>query len=96
MNTLQNYSTLIAVVKQMESDLGLSDLSEAERLVLAAIGILQEKIGVSEFVPSKEIINQELCAKMSAPTFYKALSELLRREKIEVPLGRKKGLYRLC
>ena len=43
MNTLQNYSTLIAVVKQMESDLGLSDLSEAERLVLAAIGILQEK-----------------------------------------------------
>ena len=96
MNTLQNYSSLIAVVKQMGADLGLSDLSEAERLVIAAIGILQEKLGASEFVPSKAIIQQELCVNMSAPTFYNALSELLRRKTIEVPLGRKKGLYRLC
>ena len=72
--------------------LGLSDLSEAERLVIAAIGILQEKLGASEFVPSKEIIQQELCINMSAPTFYNALSELLRRKTIEVPLGRKKGV----
>ena len=96
MNTLQNYSSLIAVVKQMEADLGLSDLSEAERLVIAAIGILQEKLGASEFVPSKAIIQQELCSNMSAPTFYNALSKLLRRKTIEVPLGRKKGLNRLC
>ena len=53
MNTLQNYSSLIAVVKQMEADLGLSDLSEAERLVIAAIGILQEKLGASNLFRRK-------------------------------------------
>ena len=69
MNTLNNYSSLIAVVKQIEAVFGLSELSEAERLVIAAIGLLQEKLGASEFVPSKAIIQQELCINMSAPTF---------------------------
>ena len=95
MNTLQNYSSLIAVVKQMEADLGLSDLSEAERLVIAAIGILQEKLGASEFVPSKEIIQQELCINMSAPTFYNALVSCCG-ENNRGAFRTKKGLYRLC
>ena len=50
MNTLQNYSSLIAVVKQMEADLGLSDLSEAERLVIAAIGILHSSADIERLI----------------------------------------------
>jgi uncharacterized protein (DUF2267 family) len=95
MSSIQNYSALIVVAKQMESDLGLSDLSEAERLVVAAISILQQRLPASEFVPTRAIMQQELCSKMTAPTFYRALKELLRREAIAVPEGRKKGLYRL-
>jgi len=96
MSSMQNYSALIVVAKQMESDLGLSDLSEAERLVVAAISILQQRLSESEFVPTRAIMQQELCAKMTVPTFYRALKELLRREAITIPEGRKKGLYRLC
>ena len=56
MKKLQSYSSLIAVLKQMEADLGLSELTEAERLVVAAISSLQEKLDASEYVPSKAIM----------------------------------------
>lgn len=95
MNRMANYSSLISVLKQMEVDMGLSDLSEPERLVVAAISSLQEKLDETEFVPSKAIMQHELCAKIPAPTFFRALKELLRTDTISMPEGRKKGLYRL-
>ena len=95
MKKLQSYSSLIAVLKQMEADLGLCELTEAERLVVAAISSLQEKLDASEYVPSKAIMKHELCAKIPAPTFFRALKELLRRGSLSMPEGRKKGLYRL-
>ena len=95
MKSFQNYSSLISVLKQMETDLGLADLSEAERLVVAAISSLQEKLDETEFVPTKAIMQHELCAKIPAPTFFRALKELLRTDTIAMPEGRKKGLYRL-
>lgn len=75
--------------------MGLSDLSEPERLVVAAISSLQEKLDETEFVPSKAIMQHELCAKIPAPTFFRALKELLQTDTISMPEGRKKGLYRL-
>ena len=95
MNRMAKYSSLISVLKQMEVDMGLSDLSEPERLVVAAIISLQEKLDEAEFVPSKAIMQHELCAKIPAPTFFRALKELLRTDTISMPEGRKKGLYRL-
>ena len=95
MNRMANYSSLFSVLKQMEVDMGLSDLSEPERLVVAAISSLQEKLDEAEFVSSKAIMQHELCAKIPAPTFFRALKELLRTDTISMPEGRKKGLYRL-
>lgn len=80
----------------MEADLGLSDLSETERLVVAAISSLHENVEVVDYVPTKAIMRHELCAGIPAPTFFRALKELLQRQVIAMPKGRKKGLYRLC
>ena len=95
MSRLDQYAQLAAMLHDMEKDLGLEDLTKAEKSVLSAIKTIQPLSDNETFVSSARIQKHSLCSDMPAPTFFRALAVLLERKIITLPEGRSKGLYRL-
>ena len=95
MPKLSAYASLLQVLRDMESDLGFNELTEPERCIIAAICALQKEAEWGDFVKSRDIRAHTLCAKVPAPTFFRALKHLTENETLIMPQGRKKGLYRL-
>lgn len=95
MSQLEQYAALHSMLHNMEKDLGLTNLTAAEKAVLSAVTQLQGALSDTEFVSSRAIKNHDLCAHLPNPTFFRALARLLERRFIYLPDGRSKGLYRL-
>ena len=90
---LSSYGKLLLVVAEMEIDLGIAALSEAERRIMGSVGSLGS--GLKEYISSKDIRESSLCEGLTDPTYYRALKHLLDLGYIEVKSGRKTGLYSL-
>lgn len=88
------YASLVAMLRQMEHDLGLSDFNEVERNIIAAVCSLHNIRFDQEFIRSRDIRAHELCVNIPEPTFFRALKKLTDCQKLTMPNGRKKGLYK--
>jgi hypothetical protein len=89
------YAALVAMLRQMEHDLGLSNFNEVERNIIAAVCSLHNLRVDEEFIRSRDIRTHKLCVNIPEPTFFRALKKLTDSQKLTMPNGRKKGLYKL-
>ncbi len=87
------FGRLMAMIAEMEKDLGLVDLSEPERRILGAIGALVSQ--GQEIVSSRSIKTETACEALTDPTYYRGLKSLVEKGYIRVIEGRKTGLYTL-
>lgn len=88
---LRSLGKLRALMLEMESSLGLLDLSQAEKDVLYAIGSLYGE-GV-ETVRTEAIRAHPLVRDIPPATFHRALRSLLDKGLIALPVDRKAGVY---
>lgn len=91
---LTAFGRLMAMLAEMERDLGLVDLSEPERRILGAVGSLISQ--GQETVSSRAIKSDIACAHLTDPTYYRGLKSLVNKGFIRVIDGRKTGLYTLA
>ena len=95
MSQLEQYATLKSMLHSMERDLGLTELSSAEKAILSAMSTLQTALASSEYVSSRNLKSHALCAELPNPTFFRGLAGLLEKQYLVLPEGRSKGVYRL-
>ncbi|WP_227268402.1 hypothetical protein [Roseobacter weihaiensis] len=92
----RNISTLAQLrmlLESMEHDLGLKKLTPNERDLLYAAQNLSGE--TNEYVRSEELKGHPLLKSMTQPTYYRSLKRLLELGFIELPSGKKTGLYRV-
>lgn len=95
MSQLTQYARLASVLQEMEKDLGLQDMSVAEKAILSALTNLHQGEKGNAFIASKRIRAHDLCKDLPNPTFFRALSTLVKQGYLTLPDGRAKGLYRI-
>lgn len=85
--------TLISMrklVANMEDDLGVRDLSEAQKqIVIAAMELAQR----SHEISSSDLQNHSLLAEMPRPTFFKSIKTLEKLGYLNRPSGTKRGVF---
>lgn len=96
MALINQYAQMKLMLREMEKDLGLEQMSRAEKAILSALCALQAGTDNDTFIASSAIKNHPLCSDLAAPTFFRGLAALLENGTIMLPVGRAKGLYRLA
>ena len=89
-NAMKQLSRLSKLIFEMEIDLGLSDLSQPEKLVLMAA---HEQSDVDGQFQTHQLLSHPLSAKMARPTFFRALKLLEQKELLLRNPDKKRGLY---
>lgn len=79
------------LLRAMEVDLGIGDLSEIQRDVLYAVTLVADDEGYSSL---QAIQGHELARKISRPSFFRALNALVKSNRIEHVGSERSGLYR--
>ena len=87
-----SFAQLKRMLRMMEADLGMTDLSQDEKDILAAVFELRDANGYFE---SDSVRSHELTSSVSHGTFFRALRSLVERGLIEKGEGRQRKLYRL-
>ena len=91
-NKFQGFLHLKKLLLMMEADLGIDDLKQDERDILAAIIDIQHDDGSFE---SDVLKSHGLVARLSHAAFFRALRSLREKGYIEKQDGRQRGFYRL-
>ena len=90
---LNSYAKLREVLFQIEKDLGIEELTETERKVLAVLANLS---GGTEIDVSLDDIRQDaIVTDIPAPSLYRAFSTLQKQGYIGHSGGQRSGLYHL-
>ena len=89
-NAMKQLSRLAKLMFEIEIDLGLSDLSKPEKLVLMAA---HEQSDADGQFQTHQLLSHPLSAKISRPTFFRALKQLEQKELLLRNLEKKRGLY---
>ena len=76
-DTMKRLSRLAKLIFEIEIDLGLSDLSQPEKLVLMAAHGQSDADGQLQ---THQLLSHPLSAKMARPTFFRALKQLEQKE----------------
>ncbi len=88
---LNGYAHLVAVLRSLEDDIGLGDLTPLERNIIAALS-LEEFVNGAK---SDTILNHKLLDGPTMSSFYRALKNLRAKNIVEVVGDRKTGRYRI-
>ena len=91
-NRLINFSSLRKMLQFMEQDLGVADLSNDEKNLLAAITDQADKNG--EF-RSELVRTHSLVVDMSHGTFFRSLKKLIEKKIILKSSDQRRSIYRL-
>ena len=91
MSQLEQYAALYSMLHNMEKDLGLTNLTAAEKAVLSAVTQLQGALSDTEFVSSRAIKNHDLCAHLPNPTFFARWRVCWSGGIFIFPMGARKG-----
>ena len=91
---LNLYAKLREVLFQMEKDLGIEELTETERKVLAVLANLSG--GTKNNVSLEDIRQDAIVTDIPAPSLYRAFGTLQTRCYIGRSGGQRSGLYHLC
>ena len=93
MPILDSYAKLREVLFQIEKDLGIEELTETERKVLAVLAKLSG--GTKRHVKLDQIRQDEIVTDVPAPSLYRAFSTLQKQGYICRSGGQRSGLYHL-
>ena len=93
MAILNSYAMLRELMFQIEIDLGIEELTETERKVLAALARLSS--GTNCDVQLDEIRQDAIITDIPAPSLYRAFSTLQKQGYIGRSGGQRSGLYHL-
>ena len=88
-DAMKQLSRLAKLIFEMEIDLGLSDLSQPEKLVLMAA---HEQSDADGQFHTHQLLSHPLSAKISRPTFFRALKQIEQKEFLLRNLEKKRGL----
>jgi len=90
---LNSYAKLREVLFQIEKDLGIEELTETERKVLAVLASLS--CGTNRDVQLNDIRQDAIVTDIPAPSLYRAFSTLQKRGYVGRSGGQRSGLYHL-
>lgn len=93
MAILNSYAKLRELLFQIEIDLGIEELTETERKVLAVLARLSG--GTNCDVQLDQIRQDEIMSDIPAPSLYRAFSTLQKQGYIGRSGGQRSGLYHL-
>ena len=93
MAILNSYAKLRELLFQIEIDLGIEELTETERKVLAVLARLSS--GTNCDVQLDQIRQDAIITDIPAPSLYRAFSTLQKRGYIGRSGGQRSGLYHL-
>jgi hypothetical protein len=88
---LSGYAHLVAVLRSLEEDIGMGDLTPLERNIIAALSLDEFKCGAK----SETILTHKLLDRPTMSSFYRALKNLRSKKLVEVVGDRKTGSYRI-
>lgn len=88
---LTGYAHLVALLRSLEDDIGLGELSPLERNIIATLSLEEFNLGAS----SEDMINHALLDHPTTSSFYRALKRLRSKKMVAVVGDRKTGRYQL-
>ncbi|MGE4612002.1 MAG: hypothetical protein AAED33_11565 [Paracoccaceae bacterium] len=88
---LNGYAHMIAVLRSLERELGLTELTKLERNILAALSLEEFKDGAR----TENLINHNILDSPTQSSFYRALKRLRDGKFVDTVGDRKTGLYHL-
>ena len=89
-NAMKQLSRLAKLIFEIQIDLGLSDLSQPEKLVLMAAHDQSDADGQFQ---TRQLLSHLLSAKLVRPTFFRVLKQLEQKELLLRNPEKKSGLY---
>lgn len=89
---LAGYAHMIAVLRSLESEMGLKDLTPLERCIVATLSLEE----FSEGARTESILNHDILDTPTPSSFYRALKSLRQKNIVETVGIRKTGIYRMA
>lgn len=88
---LNGYAHLVAVLRSLESDIGLREFTHLERYIIATLSLDEFRDGAR----TEAILSHRLLDGATPSSFYRALKKLRDRNLVGVVGNRKTGVYRI-
>ena len=89
---LNGYAHMLAVLRSLEKEMGLTELTKLERNILAVLSLEECQQGAR----TESLLNHNILDSPTQPSFYRALKRLRDREAVDTVGDRKTGIYRLA
>ncbi len=88
---LNGYAHMLAVLRSLESEMGLSELTKLERNILAVLSLEE----FAEGARTESLLNHDILDSPTQSSFYRALKKLKSKNFVDTVGDRKTGVYRL-
>ena len=88
---LNGYAHMLAVLRSLEKEMGLSGLTKLERSILAVLSLEEFAQGAR----TESILNHNILESPTQSSFYRALKRLRENKFVDTVGDRKTGVYRL-
>ena len=82
---------MLAVLRSLESEMGLSKLTKLERNILAVLSLEEFELGAR----TESLLNHNILDSPTQSSFYRALKKLKSKNFVDTLGDRKTGIYRL-
>lgn len=82
---------MLAVLRSLEKEMGLTELTKLERSILAVLSLEEFAQGAR----TESLMNHNILESPTQSSFYRALKRLRENELIDTVGDRKTGVYRL-
>ena len=89
---LNGYAHMLAVLRSLESEMGLSELTKLERNILAVLSLEE----FAEGARTESLLNHDILDSPTQSSFYRALKKLKSKNFVDTVGDRKTGVYRLA
>jgi len=89
---LNGYAHMLAVLRSLETEMGLSGLTRLERNILAVLSLEEFVHGAR----TESILNHSILDSPTQSSFYRALKRLRENKFVDTVGDRKTGVYQLA
>ena len=90
---LKKFITLKLLLNEMEQDLGLSDLPDAEKNIYLAA---QDLCSEGNYVTTKDLLDHKLTQNLTRPTFFRCLKSIQTKGLLKHSARKKRGEFEVC
>ena len=94
MSNRKVFAGLLQITQSMKSDLGLSALTQTDRLVLATIVLISEDGRTDALLD--DIRTHSLVRTIPTPSFYRSIKSLIQKGIIHKVGSQRSGIYKLA